>query len=88
METLSVNDPVIDPIFQEQIEDEYLRRYFVSQVDVEKEIAANLQHTVIKTPLKTHSATIPPTYAALTNDILSQGENDDEDDELDEFRSW
>lgn len=88
METLSVNDPVIDPIFQEQIEDEYLRRYFVSQVDVEKEIAANLQHTVIKTPLKTYSATIPPTYAALTNDILSQGENDDEDDELDEFRSW
>jgi len=87
MDTLTINDPRIDSEIQSKVENEYLRRYFVSQHDVEQEIAANLGFVSAQPPSVPRSATIDA-YAARKDDIRSQGEEDDEEDELDEYRSW
>lgn len=88
MDTLTINDPQIDPEIQTAVEDEYFNRYFVSQDDVEREIATNLRSIGTHPGKLSQSATIPPLYAAQENDILFQGENNAEADELDEYRSW
>ena len=55
--------------------------------DVEREIADNLRSVSAYPASVPQSATID-TYAALKDDIRSQRENEDEEDELDEYRSW
>ncbi len=88
MDTLTINDPHINPDIQAGVENEYFRRYFVSQNDVEKEIAAHLRNIGGNSSVISQFDTIPPPYAALKNNILLEGEDDDEEDELDEYRSW
>jgi hypothetical protein len=87
MDTLTINDPRIDPEIQARVENGYLRRYFVSQNDVEREIADNLNSMGVQSSSISQSATID-TYVAQTHNIQLQGDNGDEQDELDEYRSW
>ena len=83
MDALTINDPYIIPGAQERVEQEYLRRYFVSQSNIEQEMKRLLQGDGIRSLSPPQSATID-TYAALANDISPTGEADDEEDELDE----
>jgi hypothetical protein len=88
METLTINDPYIDLENQIQIESEYLNRYFVQQNAIEAEIAANLRSAGVDAQSASQPATIAQSYAAQTHDILPEREEDDEEDELDEYRAW
>jgi hypothetical protein len=88
METLTINDPILDSQILSQIEAAYLNQYFVSQADIEAEIAANLRNTEVLAPTNAPFATIPESYAAQTHNILPQGETDANEDELDEYRAW
>jgi hypothetical protein len=87
MDTLTVNDPFISLDVQTRIEQEYLNRYFVSKQDVEREIADNLRNAGLSYSSTTPPATIT-SYAAIENNIRTQGEESDDEDELDEFRPW
>ncbi len=84
MQTLTVNDPYIDPKMLTRIEEEYFRRYFCSQVTVEAEITKHLQtFGVIPTPIP-QSATIK-SYDTITTDHITNGEDDAEELDYDDF---
>lgn len=88
MDAFTIEDPYIKPDVLAYVEEQYLRRYFVSQRDVEQEIANNLGANGVHPPLDSQPVTIPSSYVPLANDNLPTGENDDEEDELDEYRAW